>query len=134
MVNDPVSGYKLEILLTEDKVYYYRIKNKDDEVICKSRDYSTRTSCINGMMNLKNHVLSEIIDTTAGLNLSFKKKFGKSYFYIMMDSNKKYCFKLVNQNNYPQLESGTYSKKSNCVEILNELKTAEFFKLNLTIA
>jgi len=53
---------KIEIFIGKDKMYYFRVKAGNGEIVANSEGYTSKQMCIKGINSLRNNIFSPIIE------------------------------------------------------------------------
>jgi len=119
--NNNKCDYYFDILKKESMFYF--IITKDGVIIGKSKEYSSKNSCISAIFNLRKYLNKELIINDGK---GYKYEFGEVLLEAKEMSDKKYFFRVCQANNI-LFESKVFKNLSECNSIIKSLKNAELY-------
>ncbi len=108
--------------------FRFRLKASNQNIVAHSQDYTTKSSCKNGIKAVANAADKAIIaDTT---KVDYVVTIGKPAFEVFRGANDKFYFRLRAANTNNILSSQGYTTKENC---LNGIRSVTFLAHNHTL-
>lgn len=115
--------YVFNIEKRGEENFCFSIKDYQNVYLGESRQYTTKSGCLKGMMNMKNFFNLVVLDNETG---DKQLEFGTNVFEIKRDENGGLHFQIRNLNK-TFFVSRNFPDKESCIKEIETLKKARFY-------